>query len=62
MSPQSEETKKQWGVTGVAIPAGVLIGMGIGFLIHNIAAGLFLGLGGGFLVMFIGMLILQFKR
>ena len=62
MSPQSEETKKQWGVTGVAIPAGVLIGMGIGFLIDNIAAGLFLGLGGGFLVMFIGMLILQFKK
>ena len=62
MSTQSEETKKQWGVTGVAIPAGVLIGMGIGFLIDNIAAGLFLGLGSGFLVMFIGMLILQFKR
>ena len=62
MPTQSEETKKQWGITGVAIPAGVLIGMGIGFLIDNIAAGLFLGLGGGFLVMFIGMLILQFKR
>jgi len=62
MSAQSEETKKQWGITGVAIPAGVLIGMGIGFLIDNIAAGLFLGLGGGFLVMFIGMLILQLKR
>ena len=62
MSAQSEETKKQWGITGVAIPAGVLIGMGIGFLIDNIAAGLFLGLGGGFLVMFIGMLILQFKK
>ncbi|MFC1928214.1 hypothetical protein ACFLXK_01245 [Chloroflexota bacterium] len=62
MSTQSEEQKKQWGITGVAIPAGVLIGMGIGFLIDNIAAGLFLGLGGGFLVMLIGMLILQFKR
>ena len=62
MSAQSEETKKQWGITGVAIPAGVLIGIGIGFLIDNIAAGLFLGLGGGFLVMFIGMLILQFKK
>ncbi len=58
MSPQSEEQKKQWGITGVAIPAGVFIGLGIGFLIGNIAAGLFLGLGGGFLVMFIGMLIL----
>jgi len=62
MTTQSEEQKKQWGITGVAIPAGVLIGLGVGFLINNIAAGLFLGLGGGFLVMMIGMLILQFKR
>jgi len=62
MSPQSEEQKKQWGITGVAIPGGLFIGMGIGFLIGNITAGIFLGLGGGFLVMLIGMLILQFKR
>jgi len=61
MSTQSEKTKKQWGVTGVAIPAGLFIGMGIGFLIDNITAGIFLGLGGGFLVMLIGMLILQIK-
>jgi hypothetical protein len=32
MSPQSEETKKQWGITGVAIPGGLLLGMGVGFL------------------------------
>ena len=62
MSPQSEEQKKQWGITGVAIPGGVLIGLGIGFLIGNIPAGLFLGLGCGFIVMMIGMLILQFKK
>jgi len=62
MSPQSEEQKKQWGITGVAIPAGLFIGMGIGFLINNITAGIFLGLGGGFLVMLIGMLILQFRK
>ena len=62
MSPQSEEQKKQWGITGVAIPGGVLIGLGIGFLTGNIPAGLFLGLGGGFIVMMIGMLILQFKK
>ena len=62
MSTQSEEQKKQWGITGVAIPAGVLTGLGVGFLINNIAAGLFIGLGGGFLVMMIGMLILQFKK
>jgi len=62
MSPQSEEQKKQWGITGVAIPGGLFIGMGIGFLIGNITAGIFLSLGGGFFVMLIGMLILQFKR
>jgi len=62
MSTQSEEQKNRWGTTGVAIPAGLFIGMGVGFLIDNITAGIFLGLGGGFLVMLIGMLILQFKR
>ncbi|MFC2012960.1 hypothetical protein ACFLUE_01585 [Chloroflexota bacterium] len=62
MSTQSDDLKKHWSITGVAIPAGVLTGLGVGFLVGNIAAGLFLGLGGGFLVMMIGMLILQFKR
>ena len=62
MSKESEEQKKQWGITGVAIPAGLFIGMGFGFLVNNITAGIFLGLGVGFLAMMIGMLILQFKR
>ncbi len=62
MSPQSEEMKKQWSITGLAVPAGVLIGMGIGFLIGNVPAGLFIGLGCGFLVMLIAMLILQFNK
>ena len=62
MSPQSEEQKKQWGITGVAIPGGLLLGMGIGFLIGNVPAGLFIGLGGGFLVMMIGMVILQIRK
>ena len=62
MAQQSEEQKKQWNTVGLAIPAGVLLGLGVGFLIDNIAAGLFIGLGGGFLVMFIGILILQLKK
>ena len=62
MSPQSEEMKKQWGIAGVAIPGGLFIGMGIGFLIGNLVAGLFIGLGGGFIVMMIIMLILQLKK
>ena len=38
MSTQSDDLKKHWSITGVAIPAGVLTGLGIGFLINNIAA------------------------
>ena len=57
MSTQSEQPKKQKGITGVAIPAGLFIGMGMGFLIDNITAGIFLGLGVGFLA----MLILRIK-
>ena len=61
MSSQSDDQKKHWNITGVAIPAGVLIGLGIGFLVDNIPAGIFLGLGGGFLAMMIGMLILHIR-
>jgi hypothetical protein len=51
---QSEESKKsRKGVSGLAIPAGIFIGLGIGFLIDNLVSGLLLGLGGGFLVMLI---------
>ena len=32
------------------IPAGVLTGMGFGFLYGNLVAGLFIGLGIGFLI------------
>ena len=53
MSTQSEKPRKQKGVSGVAIPAGLFIGMGIGFLADNLIAGIFLGLGGGFLIMLI---------
>ena len=58
MSTQSEEPKKRKGVTGLAIPAGLFIGMGIGFVFDEITAGIFLGLGGGFLVMIIVRAIL----
>jgi len=62
MSPQSKDEKKQWSITGVAIPAGVLIGLGIGFLVDNIVPGILIGLGIGFFFMMIGMMILQIKN
>jgi hypothetical protein len=33
---------------GLLIPAGVITGMGVGFLIDNVVAGMFIGLGTGF--------------
>ena len=55
MSTQSEQPKKQKGVSGVAIPAGLFIGIGVGILVDDIVAGVMIGLGCGFL----GMIILR---
>jgi hypothetical protein len=51
MTTEPEQPKSRKGVSGVAIPAGLFIGMGVGFLIDELVAGLFIGLGAGFLVM-----------
>ena len=53
MAKEDKKTKKS--NAGLAIPAGIFIGMGIGFLFDNIPAGLFLGLGCGFLVLLIAL-------
>lgn len=39
------------GAEGIFIPAGLLIGIGMGFAYNNVAAGTLIGLGAGFLVM-----------
>ena len=59
MPKQSDDQKKDWNITGLAIPAGLLIGLGVGFMVDNVPGGLFIGLGGGFLAMMVGMLILR---
>lgn len=43
----SEKKEKNNG--GLFIPAGILIGMGVGFLLNNLTAWMFIGLGVGFL-------------
>jgi hypothetical protein len=55
MSTQPEQPKKRSGVTGLAIPAGLLIGIGVGMLVDDIPAGVLIGLGCGFL----GMIVLR---
>ena len=53
MSQNSEDKKKYNGASGLAIPGGLLLGIGIGMVVDNIAAGVLMGLGGGFLIMMI---------
>ncbi len=47
---KSDTTKKKEDWTGLAIPAGLFIGMGIGMVSGYTAAGMFIGLGVGFLL------------
>ena len=37
--------------SGIFVPAGLLLGLGIGFIYNEVAAGLLIGLGAGFLIM-----------
>lgn len=48
--------------SGAFVPAGLLIGMGIGFLTGNLLAGLFVGLGTGILAMALIELILSLRK
>lgn len=49
--------KKRDTPEGLAIPAGLFIGMGIGFMTDNFVAWMFIGLGAGFLVMLLALLL-----
>lgn len=55
MPMQPGQTTRRSGVSGVAIVAGLMLGIGVGMLMGNTAAGVMLGLGGGFL----GMIVLR---
>lgn len=45
---EKRATKYDPKSAGLLIPAGLLLGMGFGFMFGNIPAGLFIGLGAGF--------------
>jgi len=48
--PKKNETRENKNKAGVFIPAGLFIGMGLGFIYDAVPAGIFLGLGLGFLL------------
>ncbi len=51
MTDETGKAKKKWEVSGLFIPAGLFIGMGIGWALGYLVQGLFIGLGAGFLAM-----------
>ncbi len=44
-----KENRKKGSLGALFIPAGILIGFGIGFAVNNLPAAMFIGLGAGFL-------------
>jgi hypothetical protein len=48
--PNKNSTKKSDEPEALFVPAGVLTGIGFGFLYENLVAGLFIGLGIGFII------------
>ncbi|MBW3017455.1 hypothetical protein KY316_03705 [Candidatus Woesearchaeota archaeon] len=53
--------KKDNNPAGLLIPAGVLTGIGVGFLLDDVAAWTMIGLGAGFVAMFIAMAVMKKK-
>ena len=47
---QKAKQKENKDLGGLFIPAGLFLGMGLGFMIDKLVAGMFLGLGAGFLL------------
>lgn len=58
MGNETDDSKRRWEIVGLFIPAGLFIGMGVGWALDYLVQGLFIGLGAGFLAMAIGMGIL----
>ncbi len=57
-SPEPQQSKRK-GASGLFIPAGLFIGMGIGWLFDALVQGMLIGLGIGFLIF---ALVLLFVR
>jgi hypothetical protein len=59
MTEEEKETKKNKARTagGLLIPAGLFIGMGIGWALDYLVQGLFVGLGAGFLLYAVVILV-----
>ena len=51
--------EKKRNLSGILVPAGLLIGMGFDFLLNTRPSGLFIGLSCGIVAMFIAMIVVK---
>ena len=58
MAEEPKKDKKK-GAGGILIPAGLFIGMGVGWALGYLVQGMFIGLGVGFLAFAIIMLTMR---
>jgi len=59
---EMKEKKDKKSMAGIFIPAGLFVGMGIGFLVDQLIAGLFIGLGAGFTAYAVAILTMRNKK
>lgn len=55
--PTKNQKKRKEKDTGLFIPAGLFLGMGVGFFLNELVPGIFFGLGIGFLGMAIAEML-----
>ena len=60
MAEETKEKKsKRKDFAGIFIPAGLFIGMGIGFAVDSFVSWMFIGLGAGFLLFALAMVLMR---
>ena len=50
------------GLSGMFIPAGVLMGMGIGWIFGHLVPGMFIGIGAGMFAMAVVYVVASLRR
>ena len=57
MADESKNSQSKWELAGVCVPAGLFVGMGVGWAMGQLVPGMFIGLGAGLL----GMVLVRLK-
>ena len=56
---KNNEKKDRRGISALFIPAGLFLGMGIGFLTDKLVSGMYIGLGVGFVLFITSFLLIK---